>query len=161
MSISGCLFVADGGIRFYITPIPRSGRDRHEARKWITTGKQSRLCVCGGGVVGKRSQEFSITLPAQISAYRQPLAFCLTWRLCGCVEFWVSQRRQVCVCAQQDSLQTAPLSFEYLSSGAFLCFNTFYVFGGGEHLWMKLCCLHSFHPYGTLSLFASLIVRHY
>ncbi len=59
MSISGCLFVADGGIRFYIAPIPTSGRDRREARKWITTGKQSWgcvclcvcvcVCVCGGG----------------------------------------------------------------------------------------------------------------
>ena len=40
--------------------------------------------VCERVKVGKRSQEFSVILPAQFSAYRQPLASCLTWQLCEC-----------------------------------------------------------------------------
>lgn len=110
--------------------------------------------------VGKRSQEFSLSLPAQISAYRQPSASCLTWWLCACVyvpESKVSERRQVCLSEHSrtpcrlhpPTTTTSFLSFEYLSGGAFLCCYTFDVFGGGERLRVKLCRLLSFHLYRT------------
>ena len=88
MSISGCLFAAAaGGIGFFISLLSlkadvtgvKPGNGLRLVNKLGCVGE----CVCQK--VGKRSQEFSVILPAQISAYRRPLASCLTWRLCVCV----------------------------------------------------------------------------